>query len=372
MGLDLYWMPIRTALIMFPFLAFLLLLPWLIYTYRKFGFLSFWTSTVVYSFIFYGLCIYFLVILPLPEVRNNCDEQSINRVYQVLVPFTFVSDIMKNEAIDFTAIQTYPLLLKDRAFLQVLFNVFLFLPLGVYLRYFGVRWKKALLIGFGISLFFEITQRTGLYFIYACPYRLFDVDDLIMNTFGTLLGFVIAPVLLFIFPSKRDVEEKSRAVLSEPQVRPFARLLALFVDLFIIGLIGSFGPEWFTAVGYLMVFVIFPLWRDGTTPGSRLMRFRLVPDSKWGILVRASVLYGTRLVYRGLNLVFELPAQFQSELYNYQLVLNLMALLFAFVLTLGLFVHGLRVVMLKRVDYFYFDRIGKVICRRIGHEEASE
>lgn len=372
MGLDVYWMPIKTALIMFPFLAFILLLPWLIYTYRKFGFLSFWTSAVVYSFIFYGLCMYFLVILPLPETRNNCDEQSINRVYQVLVPFSFVGDILKNEAIDLTSIQTYPLLLKNRAFLQVLFNVFLFFPLGVYLRYFGVKWKKVLLIGFGISLFFEVTQRTGLYFIYTCPYRLFDVDDLIMNTFGSLLGFVIAPMLLFIFPSKRDVEEKSREVLSEPQVRPFARLLALFVDFFIIGLIGSFGPEWVTASAYLLVFVLIPIWRNGATPGSRLMRFHLVADNKWGLLIRAIVLYGTRLIYIGLNLILELPSEYQTELYNYQIALNLMAFIFSFVFTLGLIVHGLRVVMLKRVDYFYFDRIGKVKCKRIWHEEATE
>ena len=63
-------------------------------------------------------------------------------------------------------------------------------PLGAYLCYlFRCRWWMALLIGMATTLLFETSQLTGLFGLYAHPYRLFDVDDLILNTAGTMLGF---------------------------------------------------------------------------------------------------------------------------------------------------------------------------------------
>ena len=45
--------------------------------------------------------------------------------------------------------------------------------------------------GFGLSLTVELTQLTGLWGLYPCPYRQFDVDDLILNTTGVALGFAV-------------------------------------------------------------------------------------------------------------------------------------------------------------------------------------
>ena len=56
------------------------------------------------------------------------------------------------------------------------------MPFGVYLRYyFCYHWRKTLQLSFLLSLFFELTQLSGLYFVYPGSYRLFDVDDLIVN-----------------------------------------------------------------------------------------------------------------------------------------------------------------------------------------------
>lgn len=44
----------------------------------------------------------------------------------------------------------------------------------------------AALAGFAVSLFVEFTQLTGNWFLYPCPCRLFDVDDLIASTVGAL------------------------------------------------------------------------------------------------------------------------------------------------------------------------------------------
>ncbi len=48
--------------------------------------------------------------------------------------------------------------------------------------------KKMLLIGFFISLFIELTQLSYSVYIKSV-YRSFDVDDLMLNTLGTLLGY---------------------------------------------------------------------------------------------------------------------------------------------------------------------------------------
>ena len=52
--------------------------------------------------------------------------------------------------------------------------------------------RHALIFAACLTAFIEISQATGLYGIYACPYRHFEIDDLILNVFGVWLGFTLA------------------------------------------------------------------------------------------------------------------------------------------------------------------------------------
>jgi glycopeptide antibiotics resistance protein len=74
-------------------------------------------------------------------------------------------------------------------FLQVALNVLLLVPLGMLLAY---RYKRSfgitVLAGQGVSLLIEVTQGTGVFGIFDCPYRLADIDDLIANTTGAALA----------------------------------------------------------------------------------------------------------------------------------------------------------------------------------------
>lgn len=218
--MSVYLIPIKIAFILFGVLSFFLIIPWLVYSYRKYGYLSLWASIVAYSFTFYMLSVLFLVLLPLPDTRNTCALQSPDTVHYNLIPFNFVRDIMNSGSVVWSQPSTYVRLLTQSAFLQAAFNFLLLLPLGVYLRYFFQQkrfWKKALGFGFALSLFIETTQITGIYGIYNCPYRIFDVDDLILNSTGALFGFVIAPVLLALFPSRKSLiakGEKCKKILS--------------------------------------------------------------------------------------------------------------------------------------------------------------
>ena len=68
--MSAYKIPITTAFIFFPLIAFVFTLPFLIYQYRTYGSIPFLRSTIFYSFILYLLCTYFLVILPLPSIEE--------------------------------------------------------------------------------------------------------------------------------------------------------------------------------------------------------------------------------------------------------------------------------------------------------------
>lgn len=74
--------------------------------------------------------------------------------------------------------------------LQILLNIALFIPLGLLLRHRkNISFTAALYISFGVSLTIELTQLTGLWGLYGCSVRTFDVEDLLANTVGGVLGW---------------------------------------------------------------------------------------------------------------------------------------------------------------------------------------
>lgn len=79
--------------------------------------------------------------------------------------------------------------------LQMLLNILLFIPFGIFAYLFWkAHFRTVLLAAFGVSLVIELTQLTGLWGYYGCAIRTFDVEDLFNNTLGAVLGwtFVVA------------------------------------------------------------------------------------------------------------------------------------------------------------------------------------
>lgn len=101
-------------------------------------------------------------------------------------PFQFIKDIQT------FAIKHSVGLARNKALFQVIFNILLISPLG-FLGSIVFRWNflKILIFSFFIALFFELTQGTGVFGFFECPYRLFDVDDLMLNASGAVLGFLV-------------------------------------------------------------------------------------------------------------------------------------------------------------------------------------
>ncbi len=88
--------------------------------------------------------------------------------------------------------------------LQLVMNVVFFMPLGFMLcRWAGWRFWVALPFSFGCSVFIETSQLTGFWGLYPCAYRQFDVDDMLTNTLGAVIGFGVAKLIGLVWPKKQ-------------------------------------------------------------------------------------------------------------------------------------------------------------------------
>ena len=65
--------------------------------------------------------------------------------------------------------------------------------------------RNVIVLTFLLSLTIELAQLTGLFFIYPGSYRLFDVDDLMLNTLGGFTGTVLANYVSDLIPDTRNV-----------------------------------------------------------------------------------------------------------------------------------------------------------------------
>ena len=200
-----YLEAIKIALVIFPFLAFLFTIPFILWQYHKYGSINKLRVLIIYSFILYIICVYFLAIFPLP------DKDSIDMTAPIcqLIPFSFIFDIIKKTS----SMKNIWMFFGNSSVYTVLFNVLMFIPFGMYLRYyFKNNLKNTIVFSFLFSLFLELTQLTGLYFIYPHPYRLFDVDDLMINTLGGIIGYLLMGIFMRFLPSSDNIDMESLEV----------------------------------------------------------------------------------------------------------------------------------------------------------------
>jgi glycopeptide antibiotics resistance protein len=200
--------------------------------YRREGRLTFLQVVLWVAFLVYALALWTYTLLPLP------DPDDMRCVGTQLTPFQFVADI-----------RSYPIgslgsIAHNPAVMQVALNVALFVPLGFFLRFF---WRRGVVVttvvGLLISLLIECTQLTGVWGVYDCAYRFFDVDDLIVNTTGALVGGLVAALVL---PGRTDPDDVAAAT---PRPVTFGRrLVGMICDGLAVWLTGTIAAVAFRAV----------------------------------------------------------------------------------------------------------------------------
>ena len=294
----------RVALVMWPFVAFVLTLPLLLVHYIRFRRVAFGRVVMTYLAVLYVLALAAFTLYPMPD--NAARFCGSHHIQPQLTPLASILEI-PHEGV--------------RALLQVVLNIIFFVPLGAFVRaMYRVRWWAVLLIGVITSAAIEVTQLTGAFGIYPCSYRLFDVDDLLLNTSGALLGFWSGQLL----PNLRDTERGATTILRPGFVR---RIVSFIVDMagVVIGstvvtvaltLLDVFHPgQWDEQTQLLalaipcgfiaLIHAILPLVAQGRTLGGWLTGISL-DDQPRGWFHRV-VYYAVRLLYVAALCMIHMP-----------------------------------------------------------------
>ncbi|GAB2507853.1 VanZ family protein [Paramicrobacterium agarici] len=201
-------------------LAVLAFVPFVAVSYRRRGEMTLWRSILWFAALIYSMALWTYTLLPFPESHD------ITCVPPQTVPFMFVNDVAHH------GVGSVGALMQNPAAVQAALNVVLFMPLGWFLRRLGGRgFIVATIAGFVVSMLIEITQVTGIWGLYSCAYRVFDVDDLIANTAGALAGSIAGTLL-----GKRR-EQRMDAGAPRP-LTATRRLLGMLCDVALIWLLG--------------------------------------------------------------------------------------------------------------------------------------
>lgn len=310
-----YTEPILMAAWLFPFVAGFITLPYMLYQYRRYGAILLLRTTVLYSFILYMMCAYFLTMLPLPSRETVAGLTS---PYLQLEPFKDVAVWIRRSGFVPGNPSTWLHLIVNRDLFVMVANVVMTIPFGIYLRYyFCLSLKKTVLLTFLLSLSFELIQLSALFGLYPRPYRLCETDDLITNTLGGLLGYLLAKPLMRHLPSRQRMDEV--AYRRGTHVSVTRRVTAAVVDWSVVGfgllvvvlhsqplrtlLVNSgytIGLLTFAALyaGAVLLYFVLGEWLGrGRTLGKRITHLKLVDERDmgrpklWQCAVRYGVLY---------------------------------------------------------------------------------
>lgn len=285
------------AVVIGVFLAVLLLVPFVFRSYRKRGEVGLGPGVLAFGFLVYGLALVAYTLAPVPQIDEAwCAGHTVFTDPQ-LNPLRFLSDIAKDRVAP--GVRG---MLANPAVQQVVFNVALFVPLGAYLRHRRLPVAGVVAAGFGVSLLIECTQLTGNWFLFPCPYRLFDVDDLLANTLGTVIGLMFAPLLRKMYGRTSLPPEAPRPVTT---TRRWLGMIVDFVAVTLLGVVLSapvllltddradISPlmPWVPAV---LLLVLPALGSHGATLGQRAVRLRRVraDGGRPGVLILPALLSG--------------------------------------------------------------------------------
>lgn len=282
---------IHLALLLSPYIALAFYFPYLLYEYKTTHTIQIRKSINVYLMVILFLSAYFMTMMPFPSIETVANLKT---PYTQMVPFMVIHDFFTDSGIITSDYNTFLPSLKSGAFLGPFLNVLLLMPFGYFLKeIFNFNLRKATICGFLASLLFELTQLSGLFFIYPRPYRVFDVDDLIINTIGAVAGWLMVPVVKKYSPITRVVGAKTFKKGGGISLR--RRIPALLIDEIVCGVV-TFIACFFLNINlnvklipsitrhFLSIFAIFMcsnvlmgivLFVFGTTPGQYASGVRL-------------------------------------------------------------------------------------------------
>lgn len=291
---------LNISLLLFLGITAMFLVPWVRHLYVRYGKFRSLAGALSAAFGLYVCALVGFTLFPLP------DEQSIQACTDWLGRAQLTVGGSLSEMAGVFSERGIVSGFLSTTFLQIAFNIVFFVPLGMFCAY---RWSRGIIstgfIGLGVSLAIEITQGTALWWLYPCPYRLADVDDLILNTSGALLGWVaivvvrkkLPPLSLAFVPSVSAVPTQLRVVLGELLnlytvifVQVFVTAGVLFFEIVVTGDFAKLpvtSAGWYpyalsTFVTLLLMFVIPMMRKDKSGPGIHAVAIKPLTLDKMG------------------------------------------------------------------------------------------
>jgi glycopeptide antibiotics resistance protein len=305
---DVWTWPARIGVLFGVALFVALLVPILAIQVRRYGAINLVRLIGAAALAIYGTALVAYTLLPLPsgDLAAWCAQHGHDGAQ--LRPGQILADIRER-----TAGLSLGAAVRDVSVLQGVFNVVLFVPWGVLVRrYLGWGLLASAASALGASVLIETTQFTGIFGLIPCSYRVADVDDLVTNTLGGVLGALIAPWVLRWMPGARTLA----ATRGVPRpVTVWRRWLGMAVDAAAYGGLsfvlattwslvvylttGRPAPDnaasWLltSVLPWLAVFLYPLLTGAGESLGQRTVWLAVVPDGDGARLsARARVLRG--------------------------------------------------------------------------------
>ncbi|MEY8562727.1 VanZ family protein [Eggerthellaceae bacterium 3-80] len=289
------------AILLWPLLSLLLCAPILVLLYRRDRWLKLTTVFAIYASILYAAGLVCFTLYPLPT--GDSGPGITYGMTPILDPFNFLYDLQR-DSID--------------TVMQLSLNVALFVPLGFIAKTLLKKGALATLgISFAATLLIEIAQLTGLFGAYPYSFRTFEVDDLICNTLGGMLGWALAHILLRF--TAQEGQQLPPITHNPGFLRRCITLLtdALIIDtcaiiprlVIVAGLRVAFGIDAYDPLldqanvvlsilcygsAFVVVEVVIPWIQNGATPAGMFYRMSCETQKRTGM---------TRVLFYGLRAI---------------------------------------------------------------------
>lgn len=148
----------------------------------------FWATLIF----IYGVLVVHVTIFPLPLDKIGAEMLRISSSpnYINLIPLIDLKDYDFNSFVR-----------------QMICNIIMFMPLGFLLPAYSIKFqniKCTTKVSFLVSLFIESLQLLISFFFIHGAFRIFDINDLIMNTLGGIIGFLAYMNLKFLLAKNQN------------------------------------------------------------------------------------------------------------------------------------------------------------------------
>lgn len=294
------------AVLVWPLFSLLCCLPVLVILYRRDGWLPLSTIFAIYASVLYAAGLVCFTLYPLPT--GDSGPGITYGIPPILDPLNFIGDIQRDGAY---------------AISQLLLNVVLFVPLGFIAKtLLRLGFPASLALSAAVTLLIETAQLTGLFGVYPFAYRTFEVDDLICNTLGGVVGWGLGQLAVRLVG--REDAELPPVTRNPGFARRFVALLTDFVIIDVcsvapriviatgmkVALGDGFAPDnpllhqlnfaistVCFVIAFAIVEVVVPWRHDGCTPAGMFYRMSCESTARAGscratfYVARAAVLF---------------------------------------------------------------------------------